>query len=106
MMYQRDMVCFTYSNMAATHPNPLPRRGRTRLTEEAQQELDDLVENGVDAEEEDGEQRGHDDDHDAGRHRFLAGRPDDLARFVPDLAEELRGGGFRHLVSLLGFRIE
>src|SRR4249919_2942956 len=98
MMYQRDMGL-------------LPLRVRLRapsvsLAEEAQQELDDGVEQGIDAEEENGEHGGHDHDHDGRGDGFLAARPDDLAGLCADLTDVFAGGGFRHFLSLLDLQIE
>src|SRR3978361_1812284 len=47
------------------------------------------MERRVGAEEEDGEEGGHDDDHDAALDRLLLGWPDDLRGFRADLLEEL-----------------
>ena len=53
--------------------------------------LDDQREEAVDPEEEEAEQAGHDQHHDAGGDRLLAGRPGDLAGLGPDLPEEFAG---------------
>src|SRR6185436_20181883 len=72
--------------------------GRAGLPrEQAEQELDQRREEGVDAEEEDGEQGGHDHDHDRGGDGFLAGRPvDALDRLDAYLPHEFAGGDFGH----------
>src|SRR5688572_8690881 len=86
MMYQRDMSGLAFLCLS--------------LAEEAQQELDDGVEQRVDAEEEDGEHDRHDQHHDCGSDGLLARRPNDLGAFGADLTEIFAGGGFRHFASL------
>ena len=67
------------------------------MAHEAEQIFDERREDRVGAEEEDREDRGHDDDHDRGRNRLLAGRPmDALNRFQAHLPYEFAGGDSRH----------
>lgn len=80
----------------------VPRTVRLRsLAQEAQKLADDRREEGVRAEEEEGEQAGHDHHHDRGRHRLLAGRPDHLRGLGTDLPDEFAGGSLGHFCSLL-----
>ncbi len=69
--------------------------------QKAQQMIDEGVEDGVDAEEEEGKRHRHDQHHDRGRDRLFAGRPDDLCGFSADLTDEFAGGNFRHVSELL-----
>src|SRR6476661_3319565 len=55
------------------------------------------MERRVGAEEEDGEEGGHDDDHQAALDRLLARRPDDLGGLGPHLVEERLGADLCHL---------
>src|SRR5919112_4326817 len=89
MMYQRDINLISLRVLA----------------EQAQQIFDDGRKEGVDAEEEEGERQRHDDHHDRGRDRFLAGRPVDLAGLGADLTDEFAGGGFGHF-AVARLRIE
>src|SRR5919112_6409500 len=88
MMYQRDINLISLRVLA----------------EQAQQIFDDGRKEGVDAEEEEGERQRHDDHHDRGRDRFLAGRPVDLRGLGADLTDEFAGGGFGHVLSMLASR--
>src|SRR5690348_11284635 len=108
MMYQRDIAQNLSLYSCLTFPPPAPPTGGSggRSAEEAQQLSDRGREGGVDAEEEDGEQAGHNDDHDRGGDRFLAARPDDLRGLCADLGDELAGGDFCHCQLLLELRIE
>ena len=65
----------------------------------AEQELDHARESSIDAEEKEGEQKRHDDHHDARRDRFLAGRPVDLRGLGADLTDEFAGGSLGHVPS-------
>ena len=79
MMYQRDMGGCAFV-----------------LAEQAEQEFDDGREEGIDPEEEDRQQGGHDQHHDSGGDGFLAGRPDDLGGLGTDLIDEFAGGSLCH----------
>ena len=70
---------------------------------QADKEFDDPAQRGVDAKKEDGEHQRHDQDHYRGRDRLLAGRPDDLSGFVPDLAEEFAGRSLGHWLRSLSW---
>src|SRR5215211_1728720 len=80
MMYQRDMG--------------IPEK--RELAEQAEQEFDERAEARIDAEEEQGEQGGHDHDHHCGGDRLAPGWPADLAGFGANLADELGRGDFCH----------
>ncbi len=66
------------------------------LAEQAEQEFDRGAERRIDPEEEDGEHRGHDENHDRGRARLLHGRPNDLAAFGANLTDEFAGRNLCH----------
>src|SRR6476619_2512510 len=91
MMYQRDIVRSLNCCGSA---------------QEAEQIFDDGRKEGVGAEEEKSEDQRHDDDHDAGRDCFLAGRPVNLAGLDTDLTDEFSGGNFRHDFRFARFWIE
>jgi hypothetical protein len=74
--------------------------------EEAEQELDEGREEGVDAEEEERQQAGHDHHHDRGGDRFLTGRPMDLGGLGTNLTDEFAGRSLGHDARRLGLRIE
>src|SRR5438067_1409384 len=63
------------------------------MSGERQQELHELAEQSVDAEEEECQDDHHDPDEYGGRHSLLPRRPHDLAAFGLHLAHEFAGAG-------------
>src|SRR5438270_1067301 len=102
MMYQRDIVLTFEFQIEPSH-QPLSRKARgarEALAEQAQQFPDEGRKGAVDAEEEEGEDQGHDHHHDARGEGFLARRPVDPAGFDADLTDEFAGGHFGQWIHL------